>query len=327
MRFFFLFSVCAIALRAESRLYLSMALTKQYVVGAKLPPSGVFQKSAEGTWLHAGFNHPFVVAMDYDAADPSTLYLAAGNGLIRASDHGRKWTFLTGSDVTELRDVSVDHHSPGTIYYGYSNGIRVTHDGGKTWQELSQGLHRKFTEAIRVDRQHSGVLVAGGEEGVFRSEDEGKTWKLAGAAGYQILRIEQSPHDACYWLAATQQGGLFGSTDCGRSFESISRLGVGQNMYAISFDPTNAKRIAAAGWGPGVVVTDDGGKTWEPRNTGLPSTEITTVVFDPDHPNWIYAGVNEEFVFLSKDAGKTWSKDGLEGSAVTSMKFVPEKTK
>jgi photosystem II stability/assembly factor-like uncharacterized protein len=166
--------------------------------------------------------------------------------------------------------------------------------------------------------------VAGNEEGIFRSEDGGNRWRLAGAAGIQVLHLEQSPHDPCYWLAATEGGGLFASSDCGVTFESNGNLGVGRNLYDIAFDPSSPNRIAVAGWGPGVAITEDRGKTWQLRNSGLPAPTVWSVAFDPASPGRIYASVHEEALYVSNDNGLTWAKDGLEGSAVFRMKFVPE---
>jgi hypothetical protein len=320
-------STLSFPLAAQYTLYSCLTSTKEYFVGAKLSPSGLFIQSATGEWTHAGYNHPFLTGLDYDPADPSMLYVSAGNALIRISDHGEKWKFLTGSDVTELRDVAVDRNAPGTLYFAYSHGIRVSHDRGAHWQEIGATLHRKYTEVIRVDRRQSSVLLAGGEEGVFRSEDEGHTWRIAGAAGFQVLRIEQSPHDPCAWLAVTQKGGIFGSNDCGKTFENVGRIGVDRNLYDIAYDPTDPKRIAVAGWGPGVMVSEDAGKTWQPRNTGLPKPEVIAVVFDPAHPGRMYASINEDALYVSNDAGQNWSKAGLESSVVYRLKFVPEAAK
>jgi len=309
---------------ARYTLYTCMVQSKGYVVGARLPPSGIFVKPAAGEWRHVGFNHPFITAVDYDAADPSVVYVAAGNGLLRVTDGGEHWKILTGSDVTELHDVAVDRNAPGTIYFSHTAGIQVSHDRGATWQDAGAGLHRKYTAALRADSRHSGYLLAGNEEGIFRSQDGGKSWRLAGAAGLQALHIEQSPHDPCFWLAGTEGGGLFASTDCGASFESAGNLGVGRNLYDIAFDPDSPNRIAVAGWGIGVAVTEDGGKTWELRNAGLPSASVWSVAFDPANPRRLYASVHEEALYVSQDGGRTWAKDGLEGSAVYRMKFVPE---
>jgi photosystem II stability/assembly factor-like uncharacterized protein len=311
-------------LAGQFTLYTCTVTSKGYVVGAPLPPSGLFVKIGDAAWRHAGFNHPFLSALDYDPADPTTLYVAAGNGLIRMRDHGEHWKILTGSDVTELLDVAVDRNAPGTLYFSFVAGIRATHDAGATWQDAAAGLHRKYTPAIRVDTRRSGVLVAGNEEGIFHSEDGGLHWRLAGAAGLQVLHLEQSPHDACRWLASTEQGGLFASTDCGVTFESAGNLGVGRNLYDIAFDPASPARIAVAGWGVGVATSEDGGKTWQARNTGLPSAAVWSVAFDPSTPGRMYASVHEEALYVSPDYGRTWRKDGLEGSAVFRMRFVPE---
>src|SRR5215472_524308 len=277
----FMLAMLQQCVHGQYTLYTCMVTSRDYVVGAKLPPSGIFLKSPAGEWRHAGYNHPFIRTLDFDPRDPGTVYVAAGNGLLRVSSHGEKWKILTGSEVTELRDVAVDRNAPGSIYFSHTAGIRVTHDGGVTWSDASDGLHRKYTEAIRVDSRKSGVLLAGNEEGIFRSEDGGKSWRLAGASGYQVLQIEQSPHDACRWLAATEGGGLFVSTDCGVSFESGGNLAVGRNVVDIAFDPSSRDRIAVAGWGIGVAVSNDLGRTWQSRNVGLPATNVWSVAFDP----------------------------------------------
>src|SRR2546429_8354495 len=77
-------------------LYTCMVTSKDYVVGARLPPSGLFLKSGRGEWRHAGYTHPFLNALDYDPRDPSTVYVAAGNGLLRVSGRGECWKILTG---------------------------------------------------------------------------------------------------------------------------------------------------------------------------------------------------------------------------------------
>jgi photosystem II stability/assembly factor-like uncharacterized protein len=79
-----------------------------------------------------------------------------------------------------------------------------------------------------------------------------------------------------------------------------------------------------AGWGVGVAVSEDGGKSWQTRNSGLPSTNVWSVAFDPAHTGRMLAGVHEDAVYVSTDAGKTWRKEGLAGSSIFRMKFVPE---
>ncbi len=310
----------ALPLCAQSTLYICAGAAKEYVVGAKLAASGLFRQTPGNTWEHLGYSIPFIFGVDSDPADPSIIFMAAGNGLIRGLNGGKDWTIVTGSDITELRDLAV---TPTAIYIAHSRGIRVSKDKGKTWTELSGPLHRKYTEAVRVDRANPNTLLIGGEEGVYRSEDAGKTWKPAGAGTYQIMHLEQSPHDPAVWLAGTQGGGLYISRDGGKTFESPSEApGFGRNIYDVAFDPTTPTRMAIGGWGPGVTVSEDGGKTWQARNAGLPRPDVSAIVFDPAKPGRIYASVHEEAVYVSDNAGKTWTSAGMEGRVASRMKFI-----
>ena len=174
-------------------------------------------------------------------------------------------------------------------------------------------------------RASAGVLLAGNEEGIFRSEDGGKSWKPAGAAGYQVLHIEQSPHDPCHWLAATQGGGLFVSTDCGVSFESNGNLAVDRNISDIAFDPGSPDRIAVAGWGIGVVISEDRGKTWQSRNGGLPGTLRVERRLRSGAARAACTPASTKRRSTSRrTTAAPGSKDGLEGSRVYRMRFVPE---
>ncbi|HYO84224.1 MAG TPA: YCF48-related protein [Bryobacteraceae bacterium] len=300
-------------------LYTCMATSKGYVVGAKLPPSGIFRREPDGKWTHAGYNHPFTFGL---AQGSGQMYLAAGNGLIGMRNRATEWKILTGSDVTELRDVSTG--PDGSIWFAHTAGLRVSRDGGSTWLELSGALPRRYSEAIRVSRKDASVAITGGENGLYRTTDGGGTWQLAGADGWQIMAIEQSPHDPCYWAAATQGGGLFASTDCGRSFENVGRIGVGRVLHSIAFHPSDPKRIAIAGWGFGIAVSEDLGRNWTFRNSGLPSADVWSVAYEPGSKDRLFASVHEEAVFRSEDGGRRWVRDGLEGSYVTRMLFVQE---
>lgn len=317
MRPFLLLALTALPALSESVLYATATFSQTYFVGAQLAPSGLFRHDGPGKWTHLGYNLPIISTL---APERDSLLLAAGNGLIRAAAGGQKWTILTGSDVTELRDVAVANNA---IYFACTRGIRRSTDSGQTWTDITGDRRRKYTESVRI--ASDGTLIAGTENGIWSSRDSGKAWQLAGAAGFQILHIEASPNQTCEFLAATQGGGIFASHDCGRSFENTGRdFAVGQNVYDISFDPHQRSRVAAAGFGPGIAISEDGGKSWTRRNAGLPSHDATSVVFDPDHQGRLYAALHEDALYVSDDAGLTWRKEGMEHSHIGYLRFVPE---
>src|SRR6202022_3300788 len=100
MRWLLLVAMLPLPLVGQYSLYTCMVTSRDYVVGAKLPPSGIFVRPHSGAWRHVGFNHPNITALDFDPQNPSDIYIAAGNGLTRATRDGKQWTILTGHDVT-----------------------------------------------------------------------------------------------------------------------------------------------------------------------------------------------------------------------------------
>lgn len=305
-------------------LYVCGMTSKGYVVGAPLPPSGLFLRSSDAGWKPLGFNHPFIKAIDFDPRDPNILYIAAGNGCIRSADGGRSWRITTDWDMTELLDVSVDSHQPDHIYIGLPDGIGFSPDQGRTWTRRDTGIRRKFTQAIRVDRTQAGRVLAGTELGIFLSDDEGRSWRLAGASGLMVTHLAQSPSDPKQWLATTQRGGLFVSSDHGLTWSGVSGVATNHTLYMAGFDPHHSGTFLVCGWTVGLLISTDKGQTWQARNEGLPSHNVWSAGFDPDVSGRIYASVHEEAVFVSGDSGRTWKRSGLEGSIVSSLAFVPE---
>lgn len=312
----------AAPLAAEHRLYAGGHTSKGWVVGAKLKPSGLFLRAGED-WVRLGPLHPSILTLDYDPRDPRRIYMAAGNGCIGSEDGGRTWRILTSWDMTELQDVSVDRNQPDHVWIGLPDGVAVSRDRGANWTRVNLGVMRKYTQSVRVDRAQAGRVLAGTERGVLLSEDSGASWTPRGLRESMVTHLEQSPHDSKQWIATTQDHGAYRSVDGGRTWSPLTGVPEG-TLYNASFDPTGKDRVAIAGWGIGVVVSEDGGRTWKDRSQGLPSRNIWRAVFDPDRLGTLYASVHEEAIYLSADKGTTWRNTGTDGSLVFDFVFVPE---
>src|SRR4051794_23023116 len=115
MQWFWILALLAPPVQGQPVLYGCGSFSSDYVVGSKMPSSGLFRKQPDGQWLHLGYKNPFLSGV---VSDGSNLYLAAGNGVIRLS--GESWRVLTGSDITEVREIDA---APGALYYAYAHGI------------------------------------------------------------------------------------------------------------------------------------------------------------------------------------------------------------
>jgi hypothetical protein len=62
MRAVLLLVVIALPVCAEWTLYGCVATTRNWVVGSRMLPSGVFRRSQDGQWTRVGFMHPITSA-------------------------------------------------------------------------------------------------------------------------------------------------------------------------------------------------------------------------------------------------------------------------
>ena len=93
--------------------------------------------------------------------------------------------------------------------------------------------------------------------------------------------------------------GLIRSDDAGRTWESVSELGRA-DFHIIDGD---GERVVGALFGiPQVLVSADGGTTWETRSTPEPLIDLAVSPADP--ARWVATTANG--IFLSVDEGGTW---------------------
>jgi photosystem II stability/assembly factor-like uncharacterized protein len=328
-----LLSLLAAAARAEAPahdLYLCAVVNKNYVIGSKLvTPNGIFRRGADGTFEHLGSNFPGILNLSTDPRNRQVFYTATLNGCVQTADGGQTWRIGTSWDMTEPKDVCVDPNAPDHIYLALPDGIAVSPDRGATWPRCENGLPQrgKYTQTIEADRTKAGRVLAGCESGIYLTEDGARSWRRVLPATATVDDVQQSPHDPQLWLAVTQSDGAFRSRDGGRHWEKLAGVPADAALYNVAFDATRPERIAIASWVHGVLVTEDGGRTWAARNAGLPdAAHVFKVGIDPDNGR-LYASLYASFIHVSDDFGRTWRQAGLEGSTVYNFVFVPKAAK
>jgi photosystem II stability/assembly factor-like uncharacterized protein len=148
-----------------------------------------------------------------------------------------------------------------------------------------------------------------------------------GAMGGRISDIEVHPADFSTFFVSPSTGGIFKTTDNGRSWEPVfddagTTLAIG-DMAISESDPEiiwagtgeGSGEQSPSSVGDGIYKSVDGGATWQ--NMGLAGTRhFTKIVIDPADPNTVFAaatgarwGANEERgIYRTTDGGVTWEK-------------------
>ncbi|HGE69697.1 TPA: hypothetical protein ENX78_02605 [Candidatus Poribacteria bacterium] len=104
----------------------------------------------------------------------------------------------------------------------------------------------------------------------------------------------------------------------------------------IVIHPTKHNVIYIGTEGMGFLASEDGGKTWVPKNQGFTAAEegtvsgfqIRCIAIDPSKPDTIYAGMAAFGVFRTVDAGTKWDNisDTLEDTFTKVLAIHPTKT-
>jgi photosystem II stability/assembly factor-like uncharacterized protein len=130
---------------------------------------------------------------------------------------------------------------------------------------------------------------------MYRSTDGGESWvKMdlpAGCTGPNGLAIDPTDPNRMYlaaWAQLTakgnQAGGVFGSTDGGKSWKHLMNM---PHAYDVTIDPANPKILYTCGFDSAAYRSADAGATWT-RLKGYNFKWGHRVIIDPDRPDMIY---------------------------------------
>ena len=134
-------------------------------------------------------------------------------------------------------------------------------------------------------------------------------WTPIGPDGGFILALAVDPRTPATVYAGTQNGGLFKTTNGGRSWKN-AHVGLADSaVNALAIDPTNSKTLYA-GTDDGLFKSTNGGASWSAASNGLPQAPVADLVIDPVTPTTLYAGVflitGGGGVFKSTNGGASW---------------------
>ena len=279
--------------------------------------------------------HPEVIYVSYNGLkiqDDTTCI-----GVAKSEDFGKTWKLAWEDRLTKGNDKYSANYRGGWLDERF----------GPTWGE------NPF--AIGVSPVDPGVCYTTDFGRTIRTSDGGKTWeqlytnKKEGAGwvsrgldvttGYSVVF---DPFDSNHMFFTNTDVGLMVSHDKGKTWMSatanngIPRAWQG-NTYHLAFDPeVNEKawavmsgvhdlprykmwrRNGLAGFDGGILVTGDGGITWQVTSQDIGEAAMTHILIDPSSPKKsriLYACAFGKGVYKSADGGKTWKQknNGIEG--------------
>lgn len=141
----------------------------------------------------------------------------------------------------------------------------------------------------------------------------------------RIADIAIHPEDENLWYVAVGSGGVWKTTNAGTTWTPIFDRQKVYSIGSVTIDPSDPNRIWVGtgenvggrhvGFGDGIYLSTDGGKTW--KNKGLKKSEhISTVVIHPNDSNTLWVAAQgplwseggDRGLYKTTDGGETWEK-------------------
>ena len=255
------------------------AFGSQYVGVYAYSWGGGWTALSDGTWTSLVVND-----IEFDPANPATLYAGTRRGVFKSVDGGVNWTFgIGGTDAMVVNAVRLEPGSSTNFFVGCSS-VAIWHsdDGGATILPSSVGigqLNVYDVDANPLDIDELAIAFQGlNDGGVYTSTNGGLIWTLESN------------------LPPTRYGTV--------------QFGPDGTLYAISNGPTS---IAPEG-----LYRRNGDGTWTclgPDQGTYYESELRCVQFSDVNPDLIFMGGNdfgvagwEATVWRSTNAGTDWTK-------------------
>jgi len=291
-----------------------------YVAGHRHDQPGGFFKSTDGgvTWKEsAQLKNEAIHSLAQSDADPNTLIAGTFNTIFRSDDSGDSWKQLPTTNVQGLLHVeslAIDPRTANTIYAGTWWLPYKSTDGGQTWKSIRNGMiDDSDIFAIDINPHDPNHVIASACSGIYESKNAGDSWRKVQGIPSQSRRtraIMQHPSVPDMVFAGTTEG--FWRSDKGGDADSWMVTTSRQlEINSIAVHPSRPDMIYIGTNNYGVMVSNDGGKSFTPTNGGFSGRFAYAILSDRETANRIYAStINTAtgggFLFVSNDNGETW---------------------
>ncbi len=289
-----------------------------YASGHKHKSPGGFFKSTDAgkTWKEAKqMSDESIHSMTQSEKDPNMIFSGTTTGLWISKDYGDTWLKVkyNNEGPMNIDSLAIDPRNSDTIYAGTWYRPFKSTDGGKNWSLINKGMiDDSDVFAITIDGANPDHVISSACSGIYESYNSGGTWKKLNGIPSDSRRtrdILQHPTRPDTIYAATTQG-FWMTANGGKSWAMTTSRDLEINSIAVH--PTDPNRVYIGTNNYGVMVSNDGGKSFSATNGNFSSRFTYSVVADNERPNRLYAttintATGGGFIFVSTDSGKTWN--------------------
>ena len=272
-----------------------------------------------------------VESIAIDPMDPKTIYAGTWHLPWKTTDGGTTWHNIKEGliDDSDVFSIIIDQTMPSVVYASACSGIYLSNNGGELFHKV-QGIPStaRRTRVLMQDPVSRKTVYAGTTEGLYKTVDGGTTWARMTGPDVIINDVYVNPKDPKHVMLATDRGGVLNSNDYGTSF-TVTNDGFSQRQVTAFL--TDEKHGSSGTMYAGVVndksyggvfISQDAGKTWNQRSSGLDGRDIFSLAQADD--GTVFAGTSHG---IFRWDGTTWQPDGKVVNSKEKTVYVVRKGK
>ena len=256
------------------------------------------------------------VAMSPTFARDGRVYVIAGSRLFVSEAGDYHWKPLVRGlprapeEGKTLARIAIASSSPETMYVSSRvGGVFRSDDGGRAFHQVVGNLASSDISAIAVSPRSPDTVLAGGSiQGFFRTADGGRSWTtVPGIARVPAVMFVPQTGRAVVGDGA----GRIRISDDGGATWTLASPGAGASISALAASTGAAPPTVFAGDTAGHLLrSTDGGSSFSPIASGLPTDQISGLATSPDYDrdHTVWASLANHGVYRSTDRGQTWTR-------------------
>lgn len=286
------------------------------------------------TWRPSMRNMParlITYSILQDLRDANIIYLGTNLGIYRSVDRGASWAPIwAGNSVPEKKTRAGAKKKRATTtakrqppagkpndmvlraqnalnVAGYNIGVPDGKSGTKTTLAIKRyQTDRSLPVTGKLDSITLAALGVSAAEG--KDVDQNPSIIITDAINALVHTVDAETGRPAM-LAATNVG-LYRTLDPLQGWQRLPYdSAIDPRSTCIATSPQHPELIWVGTAASGVIVSRDGGQTWQ-QVKGVPAeAPVNTIVQDPKRPDHVYVGTKQAF-YASHDGGASWNRRG-----------------
>ncbi len=263
------------------------------------------------SWMHVAGGLPRLpvsICPGESKENPDLYAYGGGTGVQRSTDGGATWTRADAGLGAGTPDLVSTDPDGARIYAAVGPALLRFRQETQSWEPAMAGLKGEAIMALSYAPATGRIMYTATSTGTFHSTDAGDHWqplpsRLPGTPGL----LDSHPVIATR-LFAGGGAGLYVSTDNGRSWTGGRPWTSGFDAWSLTYLPTNAGVIYGAAHDNGVILSSDGGFTWETISSGIRPASISLVTLHDEDSRTLFAWTRPGTCFRSTNRGLEWNR-------------------